>query len=60
MCIKRYAKFSFFGFFNSACLFENYSAYRTCNAHFRSIEIYKLSLTVKEIGMKAFSFFNSA
>ena len=39
---------------------ENYSAYRTFYAEFRTVGIFKISLTVQKSIMKAFNFFNSA
>ena len=55
----RYAKFLFFGFINSVCLFENlsYSAYRTFYAEFRTIGIFEISPTIQKLLMKAFNFF---
>ena len=46
LCVSKDMRNLHFPVFNSVCLFEIYSAYRTCNAHFRCIGIYKLSLTV--------------
>ena len=58
---QRYSKFQFSGFFNSAYLitfyYKNYSVYSTFYAEFRSVKIFKLSLTVYKISLKAFIFF---
>ena len=36
---------------------ENYSAYGTFHAEFRTVEIFKISLTIQKLLMKAFHFF---
>ena len=36
---------------------ENYSAYRTFHAEFRTVGMFKISLTVQMLLMKAFNFF---